>query len=346
VADGGGASGGLMEPRRILIVAPHPDDEIVACGIAAMRARVAGARVFVLYLTTGTPAREALWPWQRPGYAKRLRRRHDEAWAAAALIGFEPIGFIDCPSRRLRHHLDPAMAEIERAVTACDAEAIWVPAFEGGHQDHDAANALSARFCARLPVYEFAAYNFAGGQVRASRFPDQRGGEGVIDATAEELALKRRALACYASERSNLGHIGATREVYRPLPVHDYGAPPHPGRLFRERFHWVPFRHPRVDFDPSATVYPDIGRWASAAIARRPPALGDGPGQEPGKADREFAGALDETEGERGLGRQSGDGGEREERSLLGAPAARDQEGGAAHGEAQAFQQDRLGNPG
>ena len=46
-----------MGPRRILILAPHPDDEIVACGIAALRARAAGARVFVLYLTTGIPAR-------------------------------------------------------------------------------------------------------------------------------------------------------------------------------------------------------------------------------------------------------------------------------------------------
>jgi LmbE family N-acetylglucosaminyl deacetylase len=292
-----------MGPRRILILAPHPDDEIVACGIAALRARAAGARVFVLYLTTGIPARQGLWPWQRPGYAKRLRRRRDEAWVAAALLGFEPIGFADCPSRRLRHHLDEAAAEVERAIAACEAEALWLPAFEGGHQDHDAANALAARFCGRLPVQEFAAYNFSGGQVCANRFPGERGGEHVIEAGAQEIALKRRALACYASERGNLRHLGATHEASRPLPAHDYSAPPHPGRLFRERFHWVPFRHPRIDFDRSTAVYADIGGWASAALARRQPALGDGPGEEPGQADREFAGALDETEGERGLGR-------------------------------------------
>src|SRR5207253_8299692 len=139
------------------------------CGIAIAHALAAGSRVFVLYLTTGIPAREALWSWQRPGYAKRLRDRRDEAWLAAALLGFEPIGFSDCPSRRLRHHLDEAAAEIERAIAACSADTLWVAAFEGGHQDHDAANALAARFCSRLPVQEFAAYNFAGGQVRANR---------------------------------------------------------------------------------------------------------------------------------------------------------------------------------
>ena len=335
-----------MEPRRILILAPHPDDEIVVCGIAALRARAAGARVFVLYLTTGIPAGEALWPWHRPGYAKRLRRRRDEAWAAAALVGLEPIGFSDRPSRRLRHHLDETEAEIEQAIAACAAEALWVPAFEGGHQDHDAANALAARFRARLPVDEFAAYHLAGGRVRANRFVEERGGERAIEARAEEAAVKRRALACYASERGNLGHVGATRETRRPLPAHQYGAPPHPGRLFRERFHWVPFRHPRIDFDASSAVYADLGGWASAALADRRPALGDGPGDESRQPDREFAGALDETEGERGVGRQSGGAGERDQRGLLRAPAARDQEGGAARGKAQAFQEDRFGNPG
>ena len=46
--------------RRILILAPHPDDEIVACGIAAIRARAADADVAVLFLTTGVPEPAAL----------------------------------------------------------------------------------------------------------------------------------------------------------------------------------------------------------------------------------------------------------------------------------------------
>ena len=248
---------------RILILAPHPDDEIVACGIAATRARAAGALVFVLHLTTGVPRAARLSPRRRWRYERRVGRRQDEALAAARLVGLETVDFRDTPARCLRCDLDRAARSLAAALAACRAEALWVPAFEGAHQDHDAANALAASVAGAVPVWEFAAYNFAGGRVRSNRFAAERGGEIAIGATPSEAERKRAALACYASERGNLGHIGAEREAFRPLPAHDYGRKPHPGRLFRERFHWVPFRHPRIDFSPSAEIYRDLGVWTS-----------------------------------------------------------------------------------
>ncbi len=255
----------LSPPSRILVLAPHPDDEIVACGVAALRARNAGGEIFVLYLTTGVPPREALWPWQRAGYADRVVRRRDEAIQAAPLLGLKPAGFLEIPSRRLVAHLDAAAAAIDRELAEIAPDCLWVTAFEGAHQDHDAANALAARVRDRLPVWEFAAYNYAGGKVRSNRFLDARGGVIELRLSRGERALKRHALALYASERGNLAHIRAAEEAYRPLPRHDYGAPPHPGTLFRERFHWVPFRHPRVDFAPSAEIYAALGRWDRGA---------------------------------------------------------------------------------
>jgi len=289
--------------RSILILAPHPDDEIVACGIAAMRAIAAGAQLFVLHLTTGVPGAAEFWPWQRSSHDGRVWRRQDEALGAARLLGLETIGFRDTPARRLRFALDMAARDIAAAIAACGAEVLWVPAFEGAHQDHDGANALAACVAGAVPVWEFAAYNFTGGRIGANRFAAARGGEIAIDATPSEAQRKRAALACYASERGNLGHIGAEREAFRPLPAHDYGRKPHPGRLFRERFHWIPIRHPRVDFDRSGDIYRDLAMWTSARQPRRPAALGDGPGGEPGQADRELAGALDQAKRQRAVRR-------------------------------------------
>jgi N-acetylglucosamine malate deacetylase 1 len=259
----------LSPQRRILILAPHPDDEVVMCGIAARRARAEGARLFVLYLTTGVPPRELLWPWQRGAYDERVTCRRDEARAAAALLGVNPAGLLDIPCRRLTAHLDMAAGAIDRARRETVADCLWVTAFEGAHQDHDAANALAAAFRDRLPVWEFAAYNYAGGKVNSNEFTDECGGIIKLSLSREEAGLKRRALGLYASERGNLAHIGVSGESYRPLMSYDYAAPPHTGKLFRERFHWVPFRHPRVDFTPSTEVAAALKRWIAARDARK-----------------------------------------------------------------------------
>lgn len=248
-----------MTLRRILILAPHPDDEIVACGLAAREARAAGGRLAVLYLTTGVPAGR--------NYPVRVARRRAEAERAAALLGLEPAGSLDIPSRELVGHLDPAARALAAAIAAFRPDALWVPAFEGAHQDHDCANALAACGRGSLPVWEFAAYNFAGGRVNRNRFHDTRGGVIERRAGRDEIGWKRSALALYRSERGNLRHVGLVDEAYRPLPGHDYAAPPHEGRLFRERFHWVPFRHPRIDFTPSAEIYRTLGAWTAGAGA-------------------------------------------------------------------------------
>jgi LmbE family N-acetylglucosaminyl deacetylase len=281
---------------RILILTPYRDDEVAACAIATHCAVAFGARVFVLRLTTGVPPPASPWRWERAAYMERIWRRQGETLEAARLLGIEIVGFRETAVRRLRFDLDAAFSDIVAAIARCHADAVWVPAFEGAHQDHDVANALVACGAGSVPVWEFAEYNYAGGRVRSNRFASDRGGEVAIMVTPREAQLKRTALACYKSERRNLVHIAADREACRPLPPHDYGSRPHPGRLFRERFHWVPTRHPAVDFDASAEIYRDLQAWISA---RRPVAaapLSPAPRGQARHADGEFAGAFDETE--------------------------------------------------
>ncbi len=258
--------------RRILILAPHPDDEIVACGVAARRARAESAELFVLFLTTGVPPCELLWPWQRGNYGRRVERRRQEALAVMMLLGARPARFLDIPSRRLIAHLGVAAAAVDQALRETGATELWVTAFEGAHQDHDAANALAARYRDRLPLWEFAAYNLAGGRVQSNRFVDARGGVVELRLSREETAEKRRALALYASEHANLAHIRVAQEAWRPLPRYDYAMPPHHGTLFRERYRWVPFRHPRIDFTPSTDVFAALAAWSATATLDMTPA--------------------------------------------------------------------------
>jgi N-acetylglucosamine malate deacetylase 1 len=253
--------------RRILVLAPHPDDEVVGACAAIARARAAGDRILCLYLTTGVPARDVLWPWERKRHPGKVIRRTDEARLAAKLLDIGFIAVAPWATRTLKGHWDSARALIAETVKAEKIDSLWVPAFEGAHQDHDVANALASTFLERLEVSEFAEYNFAGGRVRAHEFVDSNGTETVLELTPDEQQLKRRALALYASEQPNLRHIGVEREAFRPMPRHDYSLPPHAGRLFWQRFQWVPFRHPRIDFEKPETVRRAITDRASASAA-------------------------------------------------------------------------------
>ena len=264
-----------MFGHRILILAPHPDDEVVGCGAAIARAQSQGAEILVSFLTTGVPGRDVLWPWHRPRHAEYVARRRAEAEAAARFLGVKIAGFQDVPTRQLRFHIRETHAVIERTIADQDVDTIWVPAFEGGHQDHDTANFISAMLASSVEVWEFAEYNFTGGKVQSQRFVETSGDELVLDLSAEESDRKRAALNLYPSERGNLAYVEAGRECFRPLSSYDYGRPPHSGTLFYQRFQWVPFRHPRIDFtqpeEVSATLatFPDASSDQGARIASK-----------------------------------------------------------------------------
>lgn len=214
-------------------------------------------------MTNGVPDRALLWPWRRAGHPARVRRRWAEAEQVAGRIGLESAGRQDAPTRSVKDRLAPTLARIEAAIDRLRPGVLWAPAYEGGHQDHDSANFLSSRLGGRVPLWEFAEYTFAGGRIGSQSFVDARGAETVIALTDEEQALKRSLLRAYAPEKDNLGYVQCEREAFRPLADYDYTRPPHPGKLFYERFQWVPF-HPRVDRTRSSEVCAAFSRYLNA----------------------------------------------------------------------------------
>lgn len=250
-----------MYGKRILILIPHPDDEVVGCCAAIGRAQDQGAEVMGLYLTTGVPAPELLWPWQRSSHAAWVARRRDEARRVAKRLGIEPWAFLDIPTRRLKDHLALARETTRGSIAALGIDRVWVPAYEGGHQDHDSANALASTVSDLVEVWEFAEYTYATGQVQTQTFPAATGSEVTLNLSAAEMDAKRQALALYPSEKGNLSYVGTARECLRPQQAHDYALPPHPGLCFYQRFQWVPFRHPRIDFTTPDQVSTVVSRF-------------------------------------------------------------------------------------
>lgn len=238
---------------RILMLIPHPGDEVIGCTVASLEAGDAGCRLYGLYLTCGVPLAEGLWSWQRPERDRLVAARRAEAEAAAVVLGIEPIVVRPVPARRLKDEIREAHRAIRSAVKRLRPDMMWVPAYEGGHHDHDVASFLGTLFNSDIEVWEYALYNHAGGRVNRQRFAQSLGSESAFALEPAEIDTKTRAVAAYATRPEEFDALALECETLRPLAAYDYARPPHAGRLYYERHRWLPFSHPRIDHtDPAA----------------------------------------------------------------------------------------------
>jgi LmbE family N-acetylglucosaminyl deacetylase len=236
-----------MFGKRVLLLIPHPDDELVGSATAITRQRHEGGEVLGLYLTSGVPSNSGSWWGGRSRYDRSTARRWREASEVASALGLTILDRQSIPSRQLKSKLAASIRWVRDHAARLKPDRIWVPAYEGGHQDHDVTNYIGARMAEDYEVWEFSEYNFSNGRAKSQTFVHPNGSESTLVLDDDERARKRELLLLYASEKKNLGSVGIEREVFRPLVAYDYGQRPHEGRCFYERFHWVPF-HPRIDY--------------------------------------------------------------------------------------------------
>jgi LmbE family N-acetylglucosaminyl deacetylase len=72
---------------RILVVAAHPDDEVLGCGATLARAISAGAEVTVQFLGEGISARFPVGQYDSPEFIEQTRIRNEGAKNALATLG-------------------------------------------------------------------------------------------------------------------------------------------------------------------------------------------------------------------------------------------------------------------
>lgn len=125
-------------PReRVLVLAPHPDDEIIGPGGTLIRYLDNGSRVIVVYLTDGGGPRATESERQ-----SLVRARRQEAAAVGRRLGFEQIFWEHLDTR-----LDPEAAapELVHLLDDFEPDTVYLPSYFEHHFDHYAANALLDR---------------------------------------------------------------------------------------------------------------------------------------------------------------------------------------------------------
>jgi LmbE family N-acetylglucosaminyl deacetylase len=97
--------------HKVLVIAPHADDDVLGCGGLLAKLAARGAAIHVLFLTDSSGGTEVTEHQQE--YAER--RRH-EARAALELLGITSIEYLDLPDGRLDQFMSLASGAIERTL--------------------------------------------------------------------------------------------------------------------------------------------------------------------------------------------------------------------------------------
>jgi LmbE family N-acetylglucosaminyl deacetylase len=88
----------MPAPSRILVVAAHPDDEVLGCGATMARFAREGHAVYIAIMGEGITSRHAK---RRDADAKQVSRLHQQASAAARQLGAKDIVLFKLPDNRL-----------------------------------------------------------------------------------------------------------------------------------------------------------------------------------------------------------------------------------------------------
>jgi LmbE family N-acetylglucosaminyl deacetylase len=193
---------------KLLVIAPHPDDEVIGCGGTMARVAREGGEVSVLVVTRGV---DELFP------ASVIEQTRAEAKRSHALLGVKDTTYLDFPAPRLdvtpRHQVaDRIREEVRRS----QPDVVLVPHPGDLHHDHEAVYYASLVACRpdsawaapTLYAYETMSETDWGAPIAANAFvPTQ-----FVD-VSEELTVKLDALACFETQMKPWPHPRSTRAL-------------------------------------------------------------------------------------------------------------------------------------
>lgn len=179
---------------RIVVLAPHMDDEVIGCGGTLARHIDCGSNVTVVFLTDGRLGGKA------GGTAAQLTHvattRKHEARLALGELGITQIVYLDAEDGQLG--ATPGLiGALRQALQAAQPDIVYLPFFLEEHPDHRAASTLLAE-AVRDTQLDFQCHGY---EVWTPLFPNCLV---KIDATID---AKRRALAHYQSQLAEADYL-------------------------------------------------------------------------------------------------------------------------------------------
>ena len=232
--------------ERVMVIAPHPDDDSLGTGGALMWAASTRTPARIVFLTSGENnpwsqrATELCWRMTPDAQRRWGERRRLEAIAALSRLGLSPQAarFLGFPDQRLTDLLirdgGTALGRLAQEIAAWRPTVVFVPSLADRHPDHSATAILAHMAIAR-----------ASGLVRRPRVLSfvihalgrpRCGPACALVLSEPERTAKRQAILCHASQlRLRGGYMLRFAEVPERFEIEPFIAPVketgHPLRL-------------------------------------------------------------------------------------------------------------------
>jgi N-acetylglucosamine malate deacetylase 1 len=145
----------LLKAKRILVLAPHPDDETLGCGGTIALCASGGTEVHVVVVSDGS----AVYSEVPRGRKEIVETRKKEALDAAAVLGVKQVHFLGFPDGELASFKGEIMQRIERLASTLAPDVVFAPSPLDSHEDHRAVSSSAIGFLnettrAKLAFYE------------------------------------------------------------------------------------------------------------------------------------------------------------------------------------------------
>jgi LmbE family N-acetylglucosaminyl deacetylase len=179
----------------VLIVAPHPDDEVLGCGGVIGRHVASGDDVYVVIVSKGVADEFS------PDLVEQARQ---EATMANKVLGTKRVFLLDFPAPRLDAVPTSSLAAaLKNVVVNVQATTVYLPHHGDIHGDHKAvywATLVATRpngdfFPARLLCYETLSETEWGAPIPSDVFAPT-----VFVDVSQYLGVKLEAMKCYRSQ--------------------------------------------------------------------------------------------------------------------------------------------------
>jgi len=170
--------------ERVIVFAPHPDDETLGCGGTLKKLSARGKRVMVVFLTEGEKARPDARDKER--YAETRRR---EAMKAMRVLGVQTYEFLGFPDRELFQNREKVERAFRRIISDFGPDAAYCPSLIEINPDHRAAAELLCTLHRESPDFRCVFYEITS-PIRPNI---------LIDVT-DTYKYKEKAVKCYKSQ--------------------------------------------------------------------------------------------------------------------------------------------------